>query len=223
MEALPKTTRDGTPLTVRVYEALRDSIASGEMAADAQLLQEELANALGVSRTPVRYALDRLAHEGLVVAVPGGGYLVNQPTEKDVLELHQVRLNLELLALRLACGRHNTLSLSLLNTVIAEMSVVDPTDLLRRFELNVRFHRLLIEPCGNHILLRLIDGLSEHQVNRRIALSHSADTASVDRGVQEHRALLDAVTASDLDKLLDLYEQHLAKWCDDALAALSTP
>ncbi|MDQ4212554.1 GntR family transcriptional regulator [Microbacterium capsulatum] len=219
MQPLPKTSRDGRSLVDRVYAAIRDALVAGELA-EEQLRQEDLASALGVSRTPVRAALNQLTYEGLVSPLPGIGFLINEPTADDVVELYQVRLNLELLALRLACGRHNASSLARLNTVIADMSVVDPADLAKRFELNVRFHELLFEPCGNSILIKMIDSLTEHPVNLRISRTHTPDQGSVNESIRDHQEILDAMTAADLDSLVALYERHLEVWREDALVKI---
>ena len=219
MQPLAKSARDGRPLAVRVYESLRDLIVTGELAAESQLVQEQIAESLGVSRTPVRDGLNRLAHEGLVTWVPGGGYVVNELTERDILEVYQVRLNLEMLATRLACGRHDAATLSRLNTVIEEMAAADPRDATRQFELNRRFHRTLIEPCDNHLLLKMLDNLWDHPVNRRITRSYVRDSDNVGLMVQEHRDLVAAASAADLERLLELAEHHMSTGYREAVNA----
>lgn len=219
MEPLAKSARDGRPLAVRVYENLRDLIVEGELAAESQLVQEQLAESLGVSRTPVRDGLNRLAHEGLVTWVPGGGYVVNELTRQDIVEVYQVRLNLELLATRLSHGRHDAASLSRLNTLIEEMAAADPRDAARQFELNRRFHRALIEPCENSLLLKMLDNLWDHPVNRRITRSYVHDPANVGLMVQEHREMLAAAADADVDRLLELSEHHMSTGYTEALDA----
>lgn len=219
VQQLTKSTRDGRPLAVRVYEQLRDLIVDGEVAADAQLVQEQVAESLGVSRTPVRDALNRLAHEGLVTWVPGSGYIVNGLTEQDIVEVYQVRLNLELLATRLSTGRHDAACLSRLNTLIEEMAAADPDDSARQFELNRSFHRALVEPCENGLLLKMLDSLWDHPVNRRITRSYVHDPGNVNLMTQEHREILEAARAADLDRLLKLSEHHMSTGYREAVDA----
>lgn len=201
--------RDARPLGVRVYERLRDEIVSGALEADAPLVQEQLAERLGVSRTPLRDALNRLAHEDLVTWVPGSGYIVNALKPSDISEVYQVRQSMETLALRLACGRHDRAQLNRLLALIEDMAASDPLDSAAQFELNRAFHMSLIEPCGNALLLRMIDTLWDHPVNRRITRSYVDDAANVPLMVSEHRAIFEAARAADEELLIRLATQHM--------------
>jgi DNA-binding GntR family transcriptional regulator len=201
--------RDARPLGVRVYERLRDEIVSGELAADTALVQEQVAERLGVSRTPVRDALNRLAHENLVTWLPGNGYIVNALQPDDIAEVYQVRQSLETLALRLACGHHNQAQLTRLAATIEDMTAADPADAATQFELNRTFHMSLVEPCGNALLLRLIDTLWNHPVNRRITRSYVHDAGNVALMVSEHEALLDAARTGNEERLISLATQHM--------------
>lgn len=219
MTLLARAARDRRPLAVRVYEQLRDQIVTGELAAETALVQEQLAESLGVSRTPVRDGLNRLTHEGLVTWMPGHGYVVNGLAEADIREVCQVRLTLELLATRLACGRHTAVSVSRLTALVEEMAAADPSDSSAQFELNRQFHRGLVEPGANTLLLRMLDNLWDLPVNRRITRSYVFDPANVELMVNEHRDLITAASAGDLDRLLALSEQHMATGYQEALQA----
>lgn len=216
MRPLARTARDGRPLPLRVYEVVRDMIVEGELEADAKLVQEQLAEQLGVSRTPVRDALGRLANEGLVTWLPGGGYVVNDLTVQDVMQVYQVRQSLELLGVRLACGRHGPAQLSRLRALVEEMAAEDP-DSPAQFDLNRRFHYALIEPCGNDLLLQMIDGLWDHPVNRRITRSYQHEPGQVQRMVDEHRQIIEAAAAKDVERLVGLCDEHMREGYSDSL------
>ncbi|GGS13193.1 GntR family transcriptional regulator [Streptomyces humidus] len=209
MKPLRGDPRDTRPLGVRVYERLRDEIVSGGLEADSPLVQEQLAERLGVSRTPLRDALNRLAHEDLVTWVPGSGYIVNALKPSDISEVYQVRQSLETLALRLACGRHDRAQLARLLALIEDMAASDPVDAVAQFELNRAFHMSLIEPCGNALLLRMIDTLWDHPVNRRITRSYVDDAANVPLMTSEHRAIFEAARAGDEERLVRLATEHM--------------
>jgi DNA-binding GntR family transcriptional regulator len=200
-----------------VYEVLRDRIVDGELAADTKLVQEQLAERLGVSRTPVRDALTRLASEGLVTLVPGSGYLVNDLTEQDVTDVHQVRESLELLGVRLACGRHSTAELARLRALVEEMAAEDDATSSRHFELNRQFHSALIEPCGNPLLLQMVNSLWDHPVNRRITRSYVHEPAHVSQMVAEHRQIIEAAAEKDVDRLVALVAEHIRAGYTEAL------
>ncbi|MGY3203601.1 GntR family transcriptional regulator [Streptomyces sp. TE5632] len=217
MEPLHSDPRDSRPLGVRVYERLRDEIVAGVLEADTPLIQEQVAETLGVSRTPVRDALNRLAHEDLVTWLPGSGYLVNALRPEVIAEVYQVRSALESLALRLACGKHDQARLSRLAAVIEDMEASDPADGAAQFELNRTFHLSLVEPCGNALLLRTLATLWEHPVNRRITRSYVTDTGNVSLMTEEHRALLEAARAGDEKLLIRLADQHMYTGYEEAL------
>lgn len=215
---LTRSVRDG-PLPERVYEHLRDQIVDGELPADAALVQEQIATSLGVSRTPVRDALNRLTHEGLATWVPGSGYVVNGLTERDIAEVSEVRRTLELSATRMACGRHDPASLARLTALVEEMAGTHSGDGAAQFELNRRFHRALVEPCGNMLLLKMLDSLWDHPVSRRITRSYVSESGNVALMVEEHRELIAAAAADDLDKLAALTEEHLVTGYREAIRA----
>lgn len=224
MEPLEKLPRDNRPLPVRIYERLRDHIVQGDLTEDSHLVQEQVADALGVSRTPVRDALNRLAHEGLVTWIPGTGYVVNGLAEQDIVEVYQVRSTLEVMATRLAVGKHAPALVSRLNALIEEMAAADPGDAARQFELNRQFHRAMVEPCNNGLLLKMLDSLWDHPVNRRITRSYVHDAANVDLMVKEHREMLAAAADADEERLVAMTEHHLSTGYDEALhSSAQTP
>ncbi len=207
--SLTKTTQDPRPLAVRVYESVRDSIVRGDILPNTQLVQEQVAESLGVSRTPVRDALLRLAHEGLVTRISGGGYLVNDLAEQDINDIFQVRESLESLAVRLSFGRHTPTQLSLLRALVDEMDARAPDPDAPWFELNRDFHVALVAPCGNQALLGILDDLWNRPVNRLITRQYVIDPGHVRRMIDEHRALVEAAGASDPDVLNALAIEHL--------------
>jgi DNA-binding GntR family transcriptional regulator len=194
-----------------VYEAIRDAIVDGRYEPDEKLVQEQLATDLGVSRTPVRDALNRLAHEGLVTWSPGYGYVVNELTDEAIDEMHVVRELLEVRALTLSCGRLDRVQVARLRALIEEMDVADPMDAAQQFELNQRFHQAMIEPCGNRYLTFILEQLWDHPVSRRITRSYIHDPHNVPRMVEEHRQILQASLDDDPERLADLARRHMAE------------
>ncbi len=206
------------PMAARVYDALRDQVVDGGLAPGAPLVQEQIAERLGVSRTPVREALGRLVHDGLAEWVAGGGYVVRDLADQQITEVHQVRETLETLALRLAAGRYTRLQLARLATCVEEMAETAPGEVAAHFELNRRFHRGLVEPCGNALLVTMIDQLWDHPVNRRITRSYVlADPANVETMIAEHRDLLAAARAGEEDELVTRYTAHVRRGYGDLL------
>ncbi|OFE18697.1 hypothetical protein BA895_00370 [Humibacillus sp. DSM 29435] len=208
--------RRGEPVAEAVYRHVRDAIVDGAYPADAQLVQEQVADQLGVSRTPVREALNRLAAEGLVTWVPRSGYTVNALTDADITDVFEVRQSLEVLALRHACGQLNRTQAAKVRVLIAEMDEADPTDAAAQFELNRLFHQAMVEPCRNRYLLGLLDQLWSNPVSRRITGSYIHDARNVARMVQEHEQILQASLDNDVETLVRLSQQHMTQGYGDA-------
>jgi DNA-binding GntR family transcriptional regulator len=123
-----------------------------------------------------------------VLPLVGSGFFVRRLSDSEITEVAQVRENLKLMALRLACGKHSRVQLAGLTTLIEEMAAADPTDFAAHFQLNRRFHRALIEPCGNNLLVGMIDQLWDHPINRRITRFYLLrDPSNVDAMVQQPR------------------------------------
>lgn len=206
---MPRTTPDRRPLGVRVYEEVRDRIIDGRYPESASLIQEQIAAELGISRTPLRDALNRLVHEGLVTWYPGNGYVVNTTSRQDFVNIYQIRHALEVSAARLACGNHTEADLKRLHACIDEMRATDASDLDQQFELNREFHSLLIKPCANQMLLTLIDQQWSHPINRRITRDYAQDNQHVALMIDEHTALVEAAAARDEERFAQLVANHL--------------
>lgn len=208
----------GRPMADVVYESLRDAVVEGRYEPGEKLIQEQVADQLGVSRTPVRDALNRLAHEGLVRAVHGSGYLVSDLTDQDITEVFQVRERLETLALGMSCGKLDRLQVARIRTLIEEMAAADATDAGAQFDLNRRFHQAMIEPCGNRFLLMLLDQLWDHPVSRRITRSYIHDEENIGLMLDEHQRILQASLDDDRERLLHLSREHMTAGYGETLS-----
>lgn len=204
---------------VVAYEAIRDAIVEGRHVPGSQLVQEQLADELGVSRTPIRDALNRLTQEGLATWRPGLGFVVNDLSDEEIIHVHQVRERLESLALELACGRLDRVQVARLRLLIEEMAAADPTDAKAQYDLNRQFHQALIEPCGNPLLLSLLDQLWDNPLSRRITRSYIHDQQNVSRMIAEHQEILQASLEDDLERLLTLAKSHMQEGYSDSLSA----
>lgn len=146
-----------------VLAQLRESIMQGRFASGARLEEKHLAEQLGVSRTPVRLAMQSLAQEGLLVYNPHRGFQVRAFTRQEVIDAIDVRGRLEAFACELLAGRGVTEALE----VKIEQNLVETHDLLdktshtaadvdRWAQLNESFHHMLLEGSGNGLVVSLI-------------------------------------------------------------------
>ncbi|MEU2373644.1 GntR family transcriptional regulator [Streptomyces misionensis] len=152
---VPRLERPG-PLRDRVYEALLDLILTHRFAPGRHLVESELAEWLGVSRQPVREALQRLSVEGWVELRPAQGAFVHEPTEDEVDQFLAVRALLETEAARLAARNTDPDDIEALRDLVAEgRRAAIPGDIARTIALDAAFHAKVMEMAGNPVLADL--------------------------------------------------------------------
>lgn len=196
------------PLRDIVFQTLRNAIITGDLQPGERLMETQLAERLGVSRTPIREAIRKLELEGLVIMVPRKGAQVAQFTEKDIQDVLEVRAALEALAAKLACKRMDDRSFLKLQLAIAEYSYAAKNkDLEAMIEKDVEFHDIICNATQNDKLIQLFTNLKE-QVNRyRITyLKNIEDSETVEA---EHLAILEALKNKDEEVAGDLASKHI--------------
>ncbi|MFJ9856913.1 GntR family transcriptional regulator [Streptomyces albogriseolus] len=202
--AVPRLERPG-PLRDRVYEALLELITTRALRPGQHLVESELAGHLGVSRQPVREALQRLNTEGWVDLRPAQGAFVHEPTEEEADQLLTVRTLLEAEAARLAAGNAGRKGVQALEEILAEgLKAVEADDVDAAVALNARFHAKVMELAGNAVLAELAA-----QVDRRVRWYYTP--VARQRGEQswiEHRELISAIAARDEQSATRLMREH---------------
>ncbi|MEU9750731.1 MULTISPECIES: GntR family transcriptional regulator [Streptomyces] len=202
--SVPKLERPG-PLRERVYEALLELITVRQLRPGQHLVESELAGHLGVSRQPVREALQRLNTEGWVDLRPAQGAFVHEPTEAEADQLLSVRTLLEAEAARLAAANSGSAGIAALEALCAkgEQSVADD-DVDLTVATNAAFHAKVMELAGNVVLAELAA-----QVDRRVRWYYTP--VARQRGKQswiEHRALIAAISARDERAATEVMRSH---------------
>lgn len=152
--------RDGSTLTEAVYQTVLQRLKDGWQEPGAFIRESELAEAMAVSRTPVREALGRLASEGWVERIPHRGFRVPERSLDDLIHLYPVLQTLEVLAGKLAfpkLGEAEMAEMEAANAAFAK--ALEENAILDAVELNDRFHAVLSDHCGNPVLKELLDDL----------------------------------------------------------------
>ncbi|MBO7936264.1 MULTISPECIES: GntR family transcriptional regulator [Streptomyces] len=202
--AVPKLERPG-PLRDRVYEALLELITTRALRPGQHLVESELAGHLGVSRQPVREALQRLNTEGWVDLRPAQGAFVHEPTEEEADQLLTVRTLLEAEAARLAAAHADQAGITALEEILAlGMRAAEDDDVDAAVALNARFHARVMELAGNAVLAELAA-----QVDRRVRWYYTPVARR--RGRQswiEHRDLIAAIADHDEARATRLMREH---------------
>jgi DNA-binding GntR family transcriptional regulator len=203
-----------TTLSDRIYAVVRGRILSGQLAPLTLVREQQVAQGMGVSRTPAREALSRLATEGFLERGPRRTFRVPAVAVEDLVDLYTVLRSLEVLAGELAFPRihpRDLEGLEELNATFAE--AVNAEDVAAAVELNDRFHHSLAALCGNPYLCRLLDDLRS-QVHRLEVLEFSGMLLDPnrdgrrglrrDKWVKQHAAILDAVRHGRHERARDL-------------------
>ncbi len=144
----------------QMYDLLRDRILSGELPGGAHIAQSALSEELGISRIPIRDALQRLDSDGLVTGDDIGRYTVVPFTAEDADEIYAIRRKLEPFAIEVAAAKLTDGGLAALKALHAELNqAARDRDLKRYTDLNVQFHTAIYEASGMRRLVRIIRGL----------------------------------------------------------------
>ncbi|MFC3994362.1 GntR family transcriptional regulator [Nocardiopsis sediminis] len=193
------------PLREAVYEAILDLIITRELPPGRHLVESELAERLGVSRQPVREALQRLNNEGWVDLRPGYGAFVHTPTESEADQLLAVRALLETESARLAARNAGDPEIALLRELCrAGADAVGADDVDAVVTANADFHRGVIRASGNTVLAELAA-----QVDRRVRWYYAPIARA--RGMaswHEHALIIDAIAARKEDEAARLMRDH---------------
>ncbi|AYC37403.1 HTH-type transcriptional repressor RspR [Streptomyces griseorubiginosus] len=201
---VPRLERPG-PLRDRVYGALLELITTRALQPGQHLVESELAGHLGVSRQPVREALQRLNTEGWVDLRPAQGAFVHEPTDAEADQLLTVRTLLEAEAARLAAVHAGSEGVAALEVLCAEgEKAVAADDVDGAVGLNARFHAKVMELAGNAVLAELAG-----QVDRRVRWYYTPIARQ--RGRQswiEHRELIAAIADRDEQRATAVMRQH---------------
>jgi len=194
------------PLTELVLEELRKAIFEGRLEPGERLRQQELARMLGVSRTPVREALQKLENEGLVANHSRKGFVVRRFRLEDIRETLVVRRLLEPKAVELAVPNITEADLEeaeRIQRTMERLAEEGPYDELPA--LNREFHHLIFKACGNERLFNLIKSLwdSYPRCGFSVFKAHSG------RSFEEHRAILKAIRERNAELAAELSAEHL--------------
>ncbi|MGQ9558623.1 MAG: GntR family transcriptional regulator [Desulfurispora sp.] len=196
------------PLREMVFESLREAIIQGRLKPGERLMEIQLAEEMGVSRTPVREAIRKLELEGFVVMVPRKGAYVAGISVKDIVDVFEVRAALEALAAGLAAERATEEELEELERSLVQISeVTGREDIDALVETDINFHELIYRACRNERLVQILTHLKE-QITRFRTTSLSQPGRSK-HAVEEHRKIVEAISDRNVELASTLAREHI--------------
>jgi DNA-binding GntR family transcriptional regulator len=198
------------------YEALRNAILSMDVYhsdADLRLDEKSLAADLGVSRTPVREALARLEHEGLVRVVPRRGVYIVRKSKAEIIEMITVWAALEGLAARLVCERASDDEIATLRTLFADFGDGSLRSQINEYSVaNLRFHQRIIELGHSPLLFNMARNLLVHV--RAIRGRTIGEDDRAERSIVDHLQIIEALEARDAELAERLVRDHALDLAD---------
>jgi len=193
-----------------VFERLREAILTGYFRPGQRLVERELAEAMQISRTPIREALRKLEKEKLVTNIPYRGVFVSEVSAKTAREVYQVRMVLEGLATALAAARATPQDLALLRGIMEDLEkAVAEGRLEQVIEGNKRFHTAIAEIAGNEVLRDVLRGLQAHVSLLRV--TSLSQPGRPEATLKEHRAIYEAIAAGDPEQAEKLAADHVRR------------
>ncbi len=192
-------------LHLKVCNIIRDAILKGDFKPGERLKQSDLADAMGVSRMPIREAFQKLEAEGLIKLEPHKGAVVKSIKVGDIEEIYALRANLEKMAVYQSVENLTDEDLKQLTALVEQMESSEDVDEFIRY--NIEFHRLLIKRCTwerlNSFISTLWNGLPQQTPH---ILKGQKGTSNV-----EHRSILNAVLNKDKETAANLVSNHISR------------
>lgn len=206
-----------------VYQKIKNAIRKRYIKQGSQLVEGNLAQKLGVSRTPVRSAIKRLEAEGLVNSIPNRGAFVITPTLKEIEETFLVRSHLEQMAARLAAVRITTDELSTLNLLIEEEETVfDTKNFDEYYIINDTFHQKIAEFSNNSVLTSYVGELLD-RTRIYLILFDPFDKLTISPSLEDHRKIVESLSQHDPELAALAVAKHIRSSVDDLETAELVP
>ncbi len=211
MENLTKLNLDNyKPLRDVVFESLRKAIVEGNLKPGQRLMEVQLAEQLGVSRTPVREAIRKLELEGFVIMLPRKGAYVADMSVKDIIDVLEVRGALEGLAANLAAERMDENEIEELKKASEALNkAMETEDLDEILKRDVEFHQHIFEASGNKKLTQMINSLWEQVY--RFRAGYMSDQNAMQGIIEEHEHLIDAIVSGEGEKASKCAKEHIER------------
>jgi DNA-binding GntR family transcriptional regulator len=194
-----------------VYHELRHKIITKQLKPGQRLPEVNIAVQMGVSRTPVREALRRLASEGLVIIIPNSGARLASPTKREMDDTYIVREELECLATRLAAGKISERNLRRLeDAVIEEERAFEEKNLELYLEVNETFHKVIAEASGNRVLAEYIENILA-RTNAYVVFYDPFYDLEENPSIAQHKEIVRALKGKNAEKAETLMKEHLER------------
>ena len=205
---------------VSVYRKLRDAIVDSRFQPNERLVEADLARMFGAGRTAIRAALVRLDQEGLVERQPNRGARVRLVSDREALEIEEVRVALEQMLARHAATRITRSHVADLRRILADMTArVEAGDPLGYSELNAQFHEMIWAIADQGVAATLVANLKSQSI--RFQYRTILQPGRPDRSLREHRLIVEALASGDPDASETAMREHLSRVVETLKTAIA--
>ena len=209
------------PLRDVVFNTLRQAILRGELKPGERLMEIQLANKLGVSRTPIREAIRKLELGGLVLMIPRKGAEVAEITEKSLRDVLEVRRALEELAVELVCEKITDEQIQDLKDAAEEFKEsLKDGDITRIAEADVKFHDVIYMATDNQKLIQLLNNLREQMYRYRVEYLKRSDFHQ--QLIDEHEEIIETIESGQKDRAVQVVCQHVDNQVEAVMDTIRT-
>lgn len=199
----------------KAYERLREMTVAFEFKPEARLNESALAQTLGVSRTPLREALNRLVAEGFMTFITGRGFFCRALSPARISDLYEARLAIECEAARRAVERASDPEIAALSAYLdeTEPAYTNHQDITRLLEMDEEFHCRLVDLADNAEMRRILDNLNGRIRYVRLINLEMLRTAPKDNAGQmyAHRQIVTAIAARDTEAAVAMVRNHIER------------
>lgn len=209
------------PLRDVVYNTLRQAILRGELKPGERLMEIQLANKLGVSRTPVREAIRKLELDGLVLMIPRKGAEVADISEKSLKDVLEVRKALEELAVQLACEKISKAQIAELKEAAEEFKkILKSNDITQIAEADVCFHDVIYMATDNQKLIQLLYNLREQMYRYRV--EYLKRPGVYPKLIQEHEEIIRQIEKREKELAAEITCRHIDNQVEAVMNVIRT-
>jgi len=205
-------------LSEKAYRLIKDKVVTLELPPSAVIDEHVLMQELGLGRTPIREALQRLDSEGLVNIVPRRGTFVNDISVTDLQKIFELRIIMEGFCARLAAQRVTQAQLDRMENVLQELDQLQESDPQALMSIDRRFHRLLYTAADNEFMTDILDRL--YDLSLRLWYLVLNRLSEVKHSIEQHLIVLDALKEGDADRAEAVIRKHIVEFQQSIKAAL---
>ena len=217
MDIVDLKIRDYKNAREAAFEKIKEAIIKGHFKPGEKLVEQTLAQEMGVSRTPVREAIRRLEAEGFVVSIPRKGVVVSRADKEEIVQLYSIRAELEGLAARWAIENADEDDIRKLDEAISRMEETAASgDLNGVVQSNALFHDAIAQASKSRILCTLLKTLQDNIQRFRFQSLHLPGRPEA--ALAEHKEIVAAIKEKKTEEADRLLKEHLQNACAAALA-----